>query len=125
LDTKGQIKWATLRDENTKFFYTTATIHNNKNTIIVLKDGNGQEKHSHEEKATMLWESFKDRLTTSEFTQMHFDLSLYIHPSANLEGLAMHFTKEEIDSVVTNLPNGKSLGPNGFNIEFMKKNIGQ
>jgi hypothetical protein len=91
----------------------------------VLKDGNGQEKHSHEEKATMLWESFKDRLTTSEFTQMHFDLSLYIHPSANLEGLAMPFTKEEIDSVVTNLPNGKSLGPNGFNIEFMKKNVGQ
>jgi hypothetical protein len=56
---------------------------------------------------------------------MHFDLSLYIHPSANLEGLAMPFTKEEIDSVVTNLPNGKSLGPNGFNIEFMKKNVGQ
>jgi hypothetical protein len=66
-------------------------------------------------------ESFKDRLATSEFTQMHLDLSQYIFPTANLEDLIMPFSKEDIDSVVSHLPNGKSPGPDGFNIEFMKK----
>jgi hypothetical protein len=71
---KGQIKWATLDDENTKFFHTTASIKHNKNAIMILKDGNGHEKHGHEEKAALLWESFKDRLATSKFTHMHLDL---------------------------------------------------
>jgi hypothetical protein len=39
----------------------------------------------------------------------------------NLDSLALPFSKEEIDKVVVNLPNGKSPGPNGFNNEFMKK----
>jgi hypothetical protein len=118
---RGRIKWAILGDENIKFFHTTTTIKNNRNIIMVLKDGIGQDKHNHEEKAILLWESFKDRLATSEFTHMHFDLSLYIHPTANLDDLVMTFTKEEIDSVVSNLPNGKSPGPDGFNTKFMKK----
>jgi hypothetical protein len=52
-----------------------ASIKNNKNTIMVLKDSNGQEKHNHEDKASFLWDAFKERLTTSEFSQMHLDLS--------------------------------------------------
>jgi hypothetical protein len=50
---RGRIKWATLEDKSTKFFHTTATIKNNKNTIMVLKYSNGQEKHNHDEKATL------------------------------------------------------------------------
>jgi hypothetical protein len=95
---RERIKWATLGDENTKFFHTTASIQYNKNTIMMLKDGNGQEKHEHEDKAVLLWESFKDRLATSEFTQMHLDLNQYIIPSANLEDLFIHFSTEEINS---------------------------
>jgi hypothetical protein len=40
----------------------------------MLKDGNGQEIHRHEEKAALLWESFKERRATLEFSQMHLDL---------------------------------------------------
>jgi hypothetical protein len=118
---RGRIKWATLGDENTKFFHTTTTIQHNRNSIMMLKDGNGQEKHGHEENATLLWESFKHRLATSKFPQMHLDLRQYISPRINLEDLATPFFKEEIDSVVSNLPNGKSPGPDGLNTEFMKK----
>jgi hypothetical protein len=31
------------------------------------------------------------------------------------------FSKEEIDSIVQNLPSGKSSEPDGFNSDFMKK----
>jgi hypothetical protein len=40
---KGKIKWATLGDENTKFFHSTATIRKNKNGIRSLTDGQGLE----------------------------------------------------------------------------------
>jgi hypothetical protein len=40
-------------DENTKFFHYNATIRHNKNTIIALKDLNGQEKFKHEKKASI------------------------------------------------------------------------
>jgi hypothetical protein len=42
---------------------------------MMLKDRNGNEKFAHEEKATIIWEAFKDRLGSSEFTQIHFNLS--------------------------------------------------
>jgi hypothetical protein len=38
---RGRITWATLGDENTKKFHTTATIQHNRNSIMMLKDGNG------------------------------------------------------------------------------------
>jgi hypothetical protein len=115
---RGRIKWATLGDENTKFFHTTATIRHNKNSIMVLKDGNGIDKFNHEDKAQLLWEAFKERLGTSEFTQMHFDLSAFINPTAGLQDLILPFQKEEIDNIVSNILNGKSPG---LNTEFLRK----
>jgi hypothetical protein len=38
LKAKGKIKWATLGDESTKFFHSTATIRKNKNGIGSLID---------------------------------------------------------------------------------------
>jgi hypothetical protein len=38
---RGRITWATLRDENTKFFHANASIRHNKNTIMSLKNSNG------------------------------------------------------------------------------------
>jgi hypothetical protein len=50
------------------------------------------------------------KLSTSEFLHMHFYLHTLIHPIVGLQDLTMTFAKEEIDSIVANLPNGKSLG---------------
>jgi hypothetical protein len=52
---------------------------------------------------------------------MHFDLNFFISPSVELQDLILPFQKEEIDNIVSNLPNGKSPGPDGFNTEFLKK----
>jgi hypothetical protein len=46
---------------------------------------------------------------------MHFDLNFFISPSVELQDLILPFQKEEIDNIVSNLPNGKSPGPDGFN----------
>jgi hypothetical protein len=38
---RGQIKWATLGEEDTKFFHANATIRHNKNSVMPLKDKDG------------------------------------------------------------------------------------
>lgn len=65
------------------FFHAIATIRHNKNSIMMLKDSDGQEHFAHDEKAIIIWEAFKDRMGTSEFTQMHFNLSDFIQPSSS------------------------------------------
>jgi hypothetical protein len=75
---------ATLVDENIKFFHSTATIRKNKNGIRSLIDEQGLEKFGHDEKASMLWESFRSRLGVSEFNQMYFNLSSLLHRTYNM-----------------------------------------
>jgi hypothetical protein len=118
---RGQIKWATFGEENTKFFYASATIRHNKNSILSLKDKDGLDRFSHEEKAGIIWEAFKDRLGSSVFSEIHFDLNELLQPVSDLEELHSPFSNEEIDSIVMNLPLGKSPDPDGFNTNFMKK----
>jgi hypothetical protein len=71
--------------------------------------------------SALLWKAFKDRLGTSEFSNMHFNLISLLERSADLERLAFPFSSEEINAIVQQLPNGKSPGPNDFNNEFTKK----
>jgi hypothetical protein len=96
-------------------------VNHNRNSIMMLKDRNGQEKFKHEEKAMLIQEAFKYRLGTSEYTQMHFNLNDMLSPVSNLEHPTNPFTKEEIDKIVANLLAEKSPGPDGFNSNFMKK----
>jgi hypothetical protein len=118
---RGRIKWASLGDENMIFFHATATMKHNKNAIMMLRNGSGEEKFSHEDNAHILWEAYKDRLGTSEFSHIYFDLSQLLSIVPDLEQLQNPFSKEEIDNIIVNLPSGKSLGPDGFNTDFMKK----
>jgi hypothetical protein len=70
---RGDIKWATLGDGNTKFFHATATIKHNKSFIMALKDSEGLEVTKHEDKASILLKAFRDRLGSSDFVQIHFN----------------------------------------------------
>jgi hypothetical protein len=117
---RGQIKWAKLGDENTKFFHATSTIRHNKNSVRSLLDEEGVTRMKHEDKALILWESFKERLGTSEFQQIYFDLPHLMEPINSLETLESPFLTEEIDKIISELPNEKSPGPDGFNSDFMK-----
>jgi hypothetical protein len=72
----------------------------------------------HSDKAAMIWDSFKERLGTSNFTGLHFDLPNLLDNTAGLSSLTVAFTHAEINAVVRNLPSNKSPGPDGFNTDF-------
>jgi hypothetical protein len=86
----------------------------------MIQAEDGREITSHEQKASVLWNSFKGRLGQSVECQMMFDLSTMITPQ-DLSSIEEPFTREEIDSIVKHMPNDKSAGPDGFNGLFMKR----
>jgi hypothetical protein len=74
-------------------------------------------------KQHFLWTSYKERLGSSDFTCIHFDLNNLLQRMEGLKDLDRLINKEDIDSIIRDLPLEKSLGPDGFNIDFMK-NVG-
>jgi hypothetical protein len=62
-----------------------------------------QADFSHEEKVGIIWEALKDRLGSSEFSEIHFDLNDLLQPVADLEELHSPFSNVEIDSIVMNM----------------------
>jgi hypothetical protein len=75
---RGQIKWATLEDAGTNFFHANATTKHRHNLILSLVDDNGIVVTSHVDKEDVLFQTFKDRLGTSQPTSMVFNLSSLI-----------------------------------------------
>lgn len=86
-----------------------------------LIDAMGNFHTSHDQKAVLLWEAYRDCLGTLDFTEMHFDLSSLLNPSNDLDWLELCFFREEIDKIIVVLPSNKSTGPDGFNGVFLKK----
>lgn len=74
----------------------------------------------HDQKANFLYESFKSRLGTSEFTDINFQMNNFL-TAHNLEMLDEAFSSEEIESVIRTIPNNHAPGPDGFNGMFIKK----
>jgi hypothetical protein len=79
-------------------------------------DENGLIHFEHEQKSNLLWEAFKNRLGSSYFLGIDFDLSKLLIRNDDLQGLDSPFTKLEIDNIIKSLPSDKSLSTDGFNI---------
>ena len=75
----------------------------------------------HQQMAQLIWLAFKERLDVSEFTGIHFNLDHLMQATVDLRSLELPFTKDEIDPVVKSLPSVKSLDPDGFNTDFVKR----
>lgn len=118
---RGQIKWATLGDAGTKLFHAIATTKHMQNSIASIHDNAGDKISNHDEKAKILFDSFRDRLGTSQDTSMRFNINSFIQTTQDLSVLEAPFTMEEIEAIIGSLPSNKSLGPNDFNKDFMKK----
>lgn len=73
---------------------------------------------SHQNKAQILWEAYKERLGVSEYQNMVLDLHSLLGDQVDLSALEEPFSHEEIDQVVAQMPSDKSPGPNGFNTYF-------
>lgn len=110
-----------MGDENSKFFHANASIKHIRNLITTLDDSSGAIVYNHAQKATMIWEDFRQRLGTSVFESMQFDLDSFLHSGIDLSSLEVPFNLQEIDDVVKNPPTDKSPGLDGFNNEFLKR----
>lgn len=107
-------------DENTSFFHALATQNHRKIFIVYLCTPDNIIISDHEQKAQHLFESFKDRLGTSDFKGIIFNLSSLLELQ-DLKGIADAFTPNEIEQTIKSLPNDHASGPNGFNGMFIKK----
>ena len=83
-------------------------------------DDSGNLLVSHYDKANLIWLSFKERLGTTIFTTLNYDLASHFAAPPDLTVFVTPFTKLEIDSVVRSLPPDKAPGPDGFNNNFIK-----
>jgi hypothetical protein len=69
------VRFVKFGEENTKVFQALATHTKMKNHITQLQLANGNCVMQDSEKAEALWESFKNRLGSSAWPIMHFDLA--------------------------------------------------
>lgn len=77
--------------------------------------------YDHDAKANLLWQSYKERLGTSNFTGILFDLTQHFSTQRDLSQLVEPFTISKIDQIVRSLHSYEALGPDGFNTNFLKK----
>jgi hypothetical protein len=85
-----------------------------------LTRDDGSIAFDHNEKAGILWQTFRERLGTSIPIDSSFDFSRYLHMIEDLRDLTVPFTHEEIDKVVSDMPTDKAPGPDGFTGLFIK-----
>ena len=104
-----------MGDSNSKFFHSIATVQKRKNHIASLTTDDGSILSSHESKAELLLNSYKEQLGTSVPTDNSFNMADLLANNVDLSFLEEPFTHAEIDAVVQNFPNNKSPGPDGFN----------
>jgi hypothetical protein len=97
-----------------------ATIRYRRNSIATLKREDGSIAEDHEEKAGVLWHSFRERLGLSLPISDNLDFAQFFSPLSGLDSLSQPFTHTEIDKVVSYLPSDKSPGPDGFSALFLK-----
>jgi hypothetical protein len=104
------------------FFHVIATRNYRQNLIASISTNDGRVVTDHEQKAAVLWQSFKDRLGVSDHPNILFNIN-YLPANTDLLSLEAPFTHEEIERVIEHMPNDKSPEPDGFNGHFMK-NVG-
>lgn len=117
---RNTVRWIKLGDENTSFFQAMASISHRKNSIACLTAPDGTTITNHDQKAGVLWESFKNRMGVSYFNGISYDLSTLL-VSQDLNFLADDFCEEDFVNVVKSIPSNHAPGPDGFNGKFIKK----
>jgi hypothetical protein len=83
-----------------------------------MEDGTYVSNHDHN--ASIIWNSYKERLGRTDLQNMTYDLNTLIQRH-KLDHLDDPFTPEEIATVIKDMPIDKAPGPDGFNGFFLKK----
>jgi hypothetical protein len=94
------MRWAKLGGENTKFFHRIATKSLRSNFIAHIKTEDDRIVCDHEEKASVIWHSFKERVGQSNepnmlltslilFSTIQILISLLLRPHSPLKKLML------------------------------------
>ena len=114
-------RWAKRAEENTSYYHAMATISYRRNSIASLQREDGSLAFEHEEKAGLLWHTYRQRLGVSVPVDESFDFSRFIQHHDYLAALSAPFSMREIEEVLKSLPNAKAPRPDGFSGLFLKK----
>jgi len=106
-------------DANTKFFHLMAC-HRKRRNFIRSLHVNDNVIVSGEGMADALYHYYDQVLGTIFVPSQRFDLGIIGLPSVDLSSLEVHFTEAEIWAVISEMPNDKSPGPDGFTGLFYK-----
>jgi hypothetical protein len=100
-----------------------ATVSYRRNLIAQIQDEHGISLIHHDDKANLLWCSFKNRMGTSNNAVMSFDLDslVSIPENVDLSELTSPFLVSEIENIIKQMPSDKAPGPDGFNGVFIKR----
>ena len=115
---RENIKWVQLGDKCSKLFHAKATLRHRRNLITSLSDHSRALVSNHSLKADLIWNDFKERLGTSNFELMLFDLDSLFSQDVDLSSLEEPFSHQEVDEIIKQLILDKSPSPDGFNNDF-------
>ncbi|CAN0921774.1 Transposon TX1 uncharacterized 149 kDa protein [Linum grandiflorum] len=119
---KSREIWSRLGDRNTKFFHTVANSNRRRNYIDRLTVHGNQIVGQHNLAREAV--SFYQSLYTDSSKLRAFPEGLIFGgvPSDSADGLLCKFSEEEIYGVVRSCAGDKAPGPDGFSMEFFKRN---
>jgi hypothetical protein len=125
LATKVPDQMAKGRRKEHQFFHGTTMARRAHNKILKIRDQDGIERESHKDIETTLVNHFhgisqepnQDR--TEAIQRIIHHIPCLVTEEQN-NHMNKPITKEEIDQALQEMPNGKSLGPDGFTVDFFK-----
>jgi len=100
-------------------------VNKSHNRISSIKDERGHLRNSHEEIESVLVQHFQGIAKETTADREHFirDLTRHIPRLVSRDdnfNLNKPMTKEEVNYAIKDMQNGKTPGPNGFNVDFFK-----
>jgi hypothetical protein len=120
---RSRANWLMHGDRNTTFFHNYAKARRKRNTILKLKDGNGEWIEGKEEMGSLIHDYFL-ALFTSEVQQTNDELLNRVIPRVTPEmnvALLKPFTVEEVKDAMFSIGDFKAPGTDGLHAVFYKK----
>ncbi|KAF7815483.1 ribonuclease H [Senna tora] len=121
---KARCQWIRDGDRNTSYYHTKAISRRRRNTILMLKNNDGNWTDEIEELKVTILEFFKS-LFTEEKHQRHFNTEILNWPqieSHTWNAINVPFEDEEIRRAIFNIGRSKAPGSDGFTAGFYQQN---
>jgi hypothetical protein len=122
---KSRALWLEAGDNNTRFFHQYANYRKNINTIWDIKNVEGVKVNSFKEKAEAGAQFFESQFRQPEGCPIQEILSVVskfpvVFTEEMNQSMEAEISDSEIHDALFSMQNGKSLGPDGFTVEFFK-----